>query len=119
MGYIPDLVRASTDEIYAARVFHDHIQTGNVSIFDRSVFYQVTAPHYSAIYRWTADEVLVDNVIEVWNIVDRVYRALMDLAGYCWERGLIKECRITLETFDEVKAEYDALDEWLVNDREV
>ena len=115
MGFVPDMVRASTDEVYAARVFQDHIQTGNVSIFDRSVFYQVTAPHYSAVHTWTADEVLVDNVIEEWNIVDRVYRALQDLVCHWWEKGLIGEWHLALETFDEVKAEYDALDEWLAD----
>lgn len=108
MGYKPDLVRASTDMKYAARVFHDFIQTRNVSVFDHSSFEYATEP-----FTYSSMDILVDNAIDVWNILDRAYRALMDLMRQWWDKGDLCRWHLTVETFLEVKDEFDMVEEWL------
>lgn len=108
MGFIPDMVRASMDMKYAAHVFHDSILTGNVSVFDHSTYEFVTAP-----YTYSTTDTLVDNVIDVWGMLDHAYRALMDLASYWWDKGLLGSWHLAIETFLEVKEEFDMVEEWL------
>ena len=108
MGYKPDMKMASEDEAYAARVFQDHIQTGNVSVFDRSAFEYATAGSVHS-----SMDTLVDNVIVVWGHLDGAYCALMDLTSYWWDKGRLDSWQLAVETLLEVKEEFEMVEEWL------
>ena len=106
MGFTPDMVRASIDRKYAAHVFLDGIQTGNVSVFDCAVFEYAEEHHTCS----PMGDTLVDNVIDVWGILDSAYCALLEL-----ETNPDYRDRFLLvhETFLEVKEEYDMVEDWL------
>lgn len=104
MGFTPDMVRVSNDTKYAARVFLDQIQTGNVSVFDRATFEYATEPPM-----YSHQDTLVDNVIDVWGILDSAYCALLDLAS----QSRTSYRQLAIQTFLEVKEEYDMVEDWL------
>ena len=108
MGYIPDMARISTDSQYADQVFHNHIQTGNVSVFDRSAFCYATAMVYES-----AEDVLVDNVIEIVSTLERVHHALRMIECDAWEDDDLLTCDCTIQTLCEVEREIRILDAWL------
>ena len=107
------MARVSTDSYYAARVFHDSIQTGNVSVFDCSAFGYATARPFES-----ADDVLVDNAIMAVSLLDDACRALTDLAAQAWNTGFLGTWHLCCVTYDEVKEEMDMLDEWLTEEPE-
>ena len=112
MGYRPDMARVSKDSYYAARVFHDHIQTGNVSVFDCSAFSYASARPFESV-----DDVLVDNAIAVVSLLESARFALTCLGAQFVGMNL-DICPICAESLKEVQAEIDMLDEWLTDEPE-
>ena len=108
MGFTPDMVRASIDTKYTARVFLDFILTGNVSVFDRAVFEYATEPH-----TFSHDDTLTDNVIDVWGMLDSAYCALLEMEA---DPAYRDRWLLVHETFLEVKEEYDMVEDWLAGD---
>lgn len=114
MGFIPEIERVTEDPLYASIVHCLYIQSGNVSIFDRSVLAYATARAFES-----ADDVLVDNVIEAVSLLDRASHALTQLAYAARDKGLIETWHICRETLAEVMDEIDIMDEWLTEGPEV
>lgn len=108
MGFTPDMVRAAIDRKYAAHVFLDFIQIGNVSVFDRAAFQYATEPDV-----YSSSDTLVDNVIDVWGILDSAYCALLEMES---DPDFRDRWLLVHETFLEVKEEYDMVEDWLAGD---
>ena len=107
MGHTPDLARVSIDSHYAAHVFHDYAQTGNLSVFDYSAFSYASARPFESAY-----DVLVDNVISAVSLLESARFALTCLGAQFVGENL-DICPLCAESLKEVQEEIDILDEWL------